>query len=152
MLAEKNEKLSEQLEILKSKYAASVDTSKAEEIMMHVKSYIGDDTEMFYVKIPEEIVSEWKSSIKESLYDKQVLCEAAFINYMNKYTDEEKLYLSVIGHLKSEMDNKKMTTYSMTISKKLADEWKNFCKETKLFSISQITGCALLEYIGILKK
>lgn len=83
-LIEKNKKLSEQVEAYKNKFSVNVEQQKAEEVMAQVKNYINDDTKTFYLKIPASVVQYWKNVLKISLYDKQVLCEAALINYMNK--------------------------------------------------------------------
>lgn len=150
-LIEKNKKLSEQVEAYKNKFSVNVEQQKAEEVMAQVNNYINDDTKTFYLKIPASVVQYWKNVLKISLYDKQVLCEAALINYMNKYTDEKDMYIDIIEHLKKDF-GKEMVTYSMIISKQLIDEWKEFCKKMNIFSTSQLTSCALFEYANILES
>ncbi len=150
-LIEKNKKLSEQVEAYKNKFSVNVEQQKAGEVMAQVKKYINDDTKTFYLKIPASVVQYWKNVLKISLYDKQVLCEAALINYMNKYTDEKDMYIDIIEHLKKDF-GKEMVTYSMIISKQLIDEWKEFCKKMNIFSASQLTSCALFEYANILES
>lgn len=150
-LIEKNKKLSEQVEAYKNKFSVNVEQQKAGEVMAQVKKYINDDTKTFYLKIPASVVQYWKNGLKISLYDKQVLCEAALINYMNKYTDEKDMYIDIIEHLKKDF-GKEMVTYSMIISKQLIDEWKEFCKKMNIFSASQLTSCALFEYANILES
>mgnify|MGYP006981446672 FL=1 len=150
-LIEKNKKLSEQVEVYKNKFSVNVEQQKAGEVMAQVKKYINDDTKTFYLKIPASVVQYWKNGLKISLYDKQVLCEAALINYMNKYTDEKDIYIDIIEHLKNDF-SKEMVTYSMIISKQLIDEWKEFCKKMNIFSASQLTSCALFEYANILES
>lgn len=150
-LIEKNKKLSEQVEVYKNKFSVNVEQQKAGEVMTQVKKYINDDTKTFYLKNPASVVQYWKNGLKISLYDKQVLCEAALINYMNKYTDEKDMYIDIIEHLKNDF-SKEMVTYSMIISKQLIDEWKEFCKKMNIFSTSQLTSCALFEYANILES
>lgn len=139
------------MEAYKNKFSVNVEQQKAEEVMAQVKNYINDDTKTFYLKIPASVVQYWKNVLKISLYDKQVLCEAALINYMNKYTDEKDMYIDIIEHLKKDF-GKEMVTYSMIISKQLIDEWKEFCKKMNIFSTSQLTSCALFEYANILES
>ena len=150
-LIEKNKKLSEQVEAYKNKFSVNVEQQKAGEVMAQVKKYINDDTKTFYLKIPASVVQYWKNGLKISLYNKQVLCEAALINYMNKYIDEKDMYIDIIEHLKKDF-GKEMVTYSMIISKQLIDEWKEFCKKMNIFSASQLTSCALFEYANILES
>lgn len=113
-----------------------------------ISPYMDGKNITYYTKIPESMVKIWNDFTSKQVYGKQHSFEIALIKYMKKYSKEEIFDKAKhFNDLSSE--NLKYHALTISVSEKLIDEWKAYCKEVRLFTASQFTTDALMEMMNI---
>lgn len=113
-----------------------------------ISPYLDGKNITYYTKIPESMINMWNEFTAKQVYGKQHSFEIALIEYMKKYNKEE--IFSKAKHFNDlSSENLEYRTMTISASEKLIDEWKDYCKEVKLFSAAQFTTDALMEMMNI---
>ena len=112
-----------------------------------ISPYMDGKNITYYTKIPEGMVKIWNDFMSKQVYGKQHSFEIALIKYMKKYSKEEIFDKAKhFNDLSSE--NLKYHALTISVSEKLINEWKAYCKEVRLFTASQFTTDALMEMMN----
>lgn len=136
-LQKENDALKKQMEILKM--------HDSEEKI--IEPYLGDQTSTYYVKIPISIIPVWNEFISKKIGGKQHTFEMALLKYIQKNKDNVIFDIKTLNTLS---DNKMdYHTISISISKNVLAEWKEFCKTVKFTSMNILTTVALMEEMNL---
>lgn len=133
----------QQLEEKIAKYESNATASKGNEDIL--ADYMDDETELFYAKVPANIVNSWRKFCDKQIYSKRCTLELALLNLM----DAKKNIQDIYDHLYKQKvtGETKTIAISINISKKLMEKWKDYCSDTIVFTASQLTAVALNKYM-----
>lgn len=141
-----NTELINSKKILEEKIAqceSNVSLSKSNEEIL--ADYIGDETELFYAKVPANLANEWRTFCSQQIYSKRYMLELAILNLITAPKDIQDIYNQLCKQKKS--GEAKTIAISINISKNLIQKWKDYCEDTMVFSTSQLTTVALNKYM-----
>ena len=141
-----NTELINSKKILEEKIAqceSNVSLSKSNEEIL--ADYIGDETELFYAKVPANLANEWRTFCSQQIYSKRYMLELAILNLITAPKDIHDIYNQLYKQKKS--GEAKTIAISINISKNLIQKWKDYCEDTMVFSTSQLTTVALNKYM-----
>lgn len=110
--------------------------------------YMESEKTTYYTKIPERMIEVWNEFAVKQVCGKQHSFELALIKYMKKYSKETLFNKAKHFNMLSGEDIK-YHTIAISVSEKLINEWKGYCKEVKLFTAGQYTTDALMEMMNI---
>lgn len=133
----KIKELEKKIEFYENKY-------REEEI---INPYLGDQTSSYYVKIPTSIIPTWNEFASKKIGGKQHTFEIALLKYIQKNKDNISFDIKTLNTLS---DSKiEYHTISISISKNVLAEWKEFCKTVKFTSMNILTTVALMEVMNL---
>lgn len=136
-LQKENDALKKQIENLK--------THDSEEKI--IVPYLGDQTSTYYVKIPTSIIPVWNEFISKKIGGKQHTFEIALLKYIQKNKGNVTFDIKTLNTLS---DSKiEYHTISISISKNVLAEWKEFCKTVNFTSMNVLTTVAIMEVMNL---
>lgn len=136
-LQKENDALKKQIENLK--------THDSEEKI--IVPYLVDQTSTYYVKIPTSIIPVWNEFISKKIGGKQHTFEIALLKYIQKNKGNVTFDIKTLNTLS---DSKiEYHTISISISKNVLAEWKEFCKTVNFTSMNVLTTVALMEVMDL---
>lgn len=126
-----------------AKFEGNVTAWKSNEDIL--ADYIDDETELFYAKIPANIVNDWRKFCDRQIYSKRCTLELALLNLMDAEKNIQDIYDCL--YKQKVAGETKTIAISMNISKKIVEKWKDYCTDTIVFTASQLTSVALNKYM-----
>lgn len=109
--------------------------------------YLGDQTSTYYVKIPTSIIPVWNEFISKKIGGKQHTFEIALLKYIQKNKGNVTFDIKTLNTLSG--SKIEYHTISISISKNVLAEWKEFCKTVNFTSMNVLTTVALMEMMHI---
>lgn len=126
-----------------AKYESNATVSKSNEDIL--ADYMDDEIELFYAKLPANIVSSWRKFCDRQIYSKRCTLELALLNLMDAEKNIQDIYDCL--YKQKSTGETKTTAISINLSKKISEKWKDYCTDTVVFTASQLVAVALNKYM-----